>query len=62
MTANTADDRARLGLRESATERYRKMKEPRADACVACGECEAKCTQKLKIASEMRYAAENFGA
>jgi uncharacterized protein len=49
------------GLREAATKRYRGMKEPRADACVACGECEAKCTQKLKIASEMRYAAENFG-
>ncbi len=49
------------GLREAATKRYRSMKEPRADACVACGECEAKCTQKLRIASEMRYAAENFG-
>jgi predicted aldo/keto reductase-like oxidoreductase len=49
------------GLREAATKRYRRMKEPRADACVACGECEAKCTQKLEISEEMRYAAENFG-
>jgi len=49
------------GLREAASKRYRSMKEPRADACVACGECEAKCTQNLKIAGEMRYAAENFG-
>ncbi|MHC4913887.1 MAG: aldo/keto reductase [Planctomycetota bacterium] len=50
------------GLREAAAERYRKIKGPHADACVACGECEAKCTQKLKIAEEMRYAAEHFGA
>jgi len=49
------------GLREPARKRYRSMKEPRADACVACGECEAKCTQKLKISQEMRYAAEIFG-
>jgi predicted aldo/keto reductase-like oxidoreductase len=49
------------GLRQAAGERYRRMKEPRADACVACGECEAKCTQKLDISREMRYAAERLG-
>jgi predicted aldo/keto reductase-like oxidoreductase len=49
------------GLREAATRRYRRIKGPRAEACTACGECEAKCTQKLKISQEMRYAAEAFG-
>jgi len=49
------------GLAEPAKRRYLRMKEPRADACVACGECEARCTQKLQIAEHMRWAAENFG-
>jgi uncharacterized protein len=48
------------GLTDTAIARYRKLKEPRAGACVACGECQAKCTQKLKIAREMRYAAERY--
>jgi predicted aldo/keto reductase-like oxidoreductase len=49
------------GLREAAVKRYRRIKGPRADACTACGECEAKCTQKLKISELMAYAAKTFG-
>ena len=48
------------GLAETAVARYRRMAEPRAPACTACGECEAKCTRKLKISAEMRYAAEHY--
>lgn len=48
------------GLKESAIKRYRGIKGPRAPACTACGQCEEKCTQKLKISEEMAYAAENY--
>jgi predicted aldo/keto reductase-like oxidoreductase len=27
----------------------------------ACGECEEKCTQKLKIIEEMKYLVDKFG-
>jgi ferredoxin len=49
------------GIREAAARRYLRIPKPRADACVACGECEAKCTQKLKIGELMREAARDFG-
>jgi hypothetical protein len=49
------------GLREAAARRYLRIPKPRADACVACGKCEAKCTQKLKIGELMREAARDFG-
>jgi uncharacterized protein len=29
--------------------------------CTACGKCEAKCTQKLKIIEEMKYLLDKFG-
>jgi len=29
--------------------------------CTACGECEEKCTQKLKIIEEMKYLVDKFG-
>jgi len=48
------------GLAENARQRYERIRGPRADACVACGKCERKCTQKLKIADEMRLAAERW--
>ncbi len=48
------------GLKEAAAKRYRGIKGPRAPACTACGQCEEKCTQKLKISEEMAYAAENY--
>jgi hypothetical protein len=48
------------GLAQTAIARYRRMKEPRAPACTACGQCEEKCTQKLKIGSEMKYAAARY--
>jgi len=51
-----------LGFREDAKKRYARIKENKADACVACGECEEKCTQKIKIVEEMKYARENLGA
>ncbi len=50
-----------LGFKDWATERYRRLPEPRADACVACGECTPKCTRNLKISREMRYAADTYG-
>ena len=48
------------GLPAAAAERYRRIKEARADACVRCGQCEPKCTQHLRIMDEMRFAAEVF--
>jgi uncharacterized protein len=35
-------------------------KHARATECVECGECEAKCTQKLSIIDLMKYAADTF--
>ncbi len=49
------------GLRDAAAARYRRMGEPRAAACTACGTCESRCTRSLKISQEMKYAAENYG-
>ena len=34
---------------------------PKADACIKCGECEARCTQHLDIMDEMDRAADTFG-
>jgi uncharacterized protein len=41
------------GFAETARFHYANMKEPNASACVRCGECEPKCTQKLHIMDEM---------
>jgi hypothetical protein len=49
-----------LGLVERARRIYDKAGERKADACVQCGTCEPKCTQKLPIMKEMKYAAERF--
>jgi len=49
------------GFEESARERYRNFKGPKADACVKCGKCEKKCTQKLPIVKEMANAVKMFG-
>ncbi len=49
------------GLEKDARSRYAALKSAKADACVACGLCEKKCTQHLNISAEMKYAAENYG-
>jgi len=49
-----------LGFRKTARERYRQIKDARADACAQCGQCETKCTQKLKIVEEMEYAKRHL--
>jgi uncharacterized protein len=49
------------GFEETARGRYAGMTTPKADACVTCGECEAKCTQHLGIMEEMGFAANTFG-
>jgi predicted aldo/keto reductase-like oxidoreductase len=54
---NAIYDHRFLGFTEDAAHSYRNIKEAKADACAQCGECEAKCTQKLKIMGEMDYAA-----
>lgn len=49
------------GLTESARRHYQHINK-NAEACTSCGQCEAKCTQHLPIAQEMRFARERFGA
>ncbi|MFH0911910.1 MAG: aldo/keto reductase [Planctomycetota bacterium] len=49
------------GFGQTARRSYQRLSGPKADACVACGECEARCTQKLPIAEEMAYAARVLG-
>ncbi len=48
------------GLSESARKRYQAIAAGHADACEECGVCETKCTQKLRIMEEMRYAQEHL--
>ena len=50
-----------LGLHESAKRTYKHAtKDVGPDACTDCGACESKCTQSLKIRSELRYAMDTF--
>ena len=51
-----------LGLKAGARQAYRWAGKVKADACVKCGECETKCTQQLKIMSDMGYAAAEYGS
>jgi hypothetical protein len=48
------------GFTQAARDRYNRIKGPKAEACNRCGQCEPKCTQKLKIMDEMRYALCRF--
>lgn len=50
-----------LGLKGSAKHEYKWVQGSKADACVACGICEGKCTQGLPIIKEMEYAHQNYG-
>jgi predicted aldo/keto reductase-like oxidoreductase len=50
-----------LGLKAAARRHYRWGREPKADACVQCGECEEKCTQHIGIIQEMAFAAAEYG-
>ena len=49
-----------LGFKQAARNGYAQA-EIKADVCKRCGQCELKCTQKLKIMEEMAYAAREFG-
>lgn len=53
------DDRC-WGLKDVSKRHYNWIK-PKASECVACGKCEEKCTQKLKIMTDMVYAAQEYG-
>jgi uncharacterized protein len=50
------------GLTESGKETYAHVGNKKADACIGCGVCESKCTQKLKIAEAMDEAAKMFAS
>ncbi len=50
------------GFQDAAKKRYNNIKTAKADACVECGVCEEKCTQKLGIIKEMSYAATELAA
>lgn len=55
-----------LGMQETAKNKYAGIgtspwiKGNNADACIACGECTPKCTQKLDIPNEMEAARDIF--
>ena len=49
-----------LGLKTSGRSMYQWCGAVKADACTHCRQCEAKCTQKLKISDEMTWAAKNL--
>lgn len=48
------------GDKELAKENYSKIVGQRADACILCGKCEKKCTQKLTIMDTMKYIKEEY--
>jgi uncharacterized protein len=51
-----------LGLADSARRTYNRgpADEPKADACVQCGQCEEKCPNSLPIMKELAYAHEVY--
>ncbi len=50
-----------LNMKKAAKRYYQWIGPKKADACVGCGECEEKCTQKLGIIKSMEYAARTYG-
>jgi len=48
------------GFQKPAQTGYRDLKGPKAEACIQCGQCEAKCTQHLAIMDELKYAVQNL--
>lgn len=58
VMACVQDDRC-WGFTVSARKRYSRM-EIGADACIDCGTCEEKCTQKLPIRENLAYARRRF--
>ncbi len=50
------------GFEEHARTHFAQMNTPGPEACTACGACEEKCTQHLKISEEMAHAVARFGA
>ena len=53
-------DERHWGFADLAKRRYKNHQGPKADACINCGKCEPKCTQKLRIAEEMACAARTL--
>lgn len=50
------------GLTDWAKKQYaRKEAEKRADACIRCGECEAKCPNKLPVMDQLEEVARDLG-
>jgi len=47
------------GRKKRAAEMYNEL-DVKADECLKCGECERKCTQKLRIMDELHYADSIF--
>ncbi len=54
-------DHRNWGLTMAAKHVYNSMR-VKPDVCEACGKCEAKCTQKLKISEEMAFAVRELAA
>ncbi len=48
-----------LGFRATAVDNYKNIK-VKADACIKCGQCEAKCTQKISIIDELAAAHKAY--
>ncbi len=44
-------------FKNDSMNRYGWYPEPKPDACIRCGQCEEKCTQKLNIMDDMEWAA-----
>lgn len=49
------------GLVDAGQAIYDRISGAKADACDACGKCEERCTQQLRISEEMAYARKKFG-
>ena len=48
------------GWQANATDRYRAVNSAPASACMACGQCESSCPQKLPIMELLRQVSEAF--
>ncbi|MCK4981616.1 MAG: aldo/keto reductase [Victivallaceae bacterium] len=53
-----------LGFKETAIKQYNSpwIVKVKADACTKCGQCETKCTQKIKIIKELQAAHKKYNS